>query len=167
MTWQGGGSYRWYLNSVSGGPYTQSLLAVSGTLNLNDATLTSANRFTIRPDSLSLSNADGAVYDFDPNTPYSWTVATFTAVSGFSPDKFTIDTSAFTPATTADRFALSQSGNSLVLTFTPAPVPEPAGLLGLCALGLAAAGFISRSRRKGMPGQNEVSVVGLPPASLA
>lgn len=49
-----------------------------------------------------------------------------------------------TPLATGDKFVLSRNANNLVLTFTPAPVPEPATVLGIAAAGLGLAGWVRR-----------------------
>ncbi len=57
-----------------------------------------------------------------------------------------IDTSALNFAlTSGDTFALSRTGNNLVLQFTP--VPEPATVLAVGAAGLAVVGWVRRRRR--------------------
>ena len=66
-------------------------------------------------------------------------------MTGFSPDKFQIDTSAFVNSPNAV-FTIDLINNSLVLTF--APVPEPAAVLAVAGAGLAAAGWLRRRRAK-------------------
>lgn len=146
MAWHGGGAYRVYMNSAAAGRDTISRIAAAGLLDLTDPSLTSANRFTVRLDALALSNADIAtrVYDFDETAPYSWTILTAAGgIAGFSADKFTLDTSDFIGLPAGSSFALTQSGNSLVVTFTP--VPEPAALV-VAAVSLAAGPVVRRIR---------------------
>jgi hypothetical protein len=132
-TFQPGGAYTWRLNSVEGGTHTQSLLSSTGSLDLSG--LSSGNRFTIRLTSLTPENVAGQVTDFNSGTPYTWTLATFGGgITGFSADKFTIDTSGFANSFGDGIFAIGQDGNNLTLSFTP--VPEPA--LILAAAGVTA-----------------------------
>lgn len=142
MVWQPNGAYRWYLNSAQAGSYTHSQLAGAAGATLDLSGLSAANRFTIVPDSLALSNADGPVYDFDRTQSYAWTIATFPGgITGFDANAFTVSVAEFANALQpGDAFTVSRTGNSLVLVFTP--VPEPAGLL----LAAAAAGWAARRR---------------------
>ena len=153
MIWETGGTYQWYVNSaITNGdntvaatvgtlanyrsPYTSSLLTISGTLNLTGLT-----SFTILPDSLLLSNADGSLYDFNSATETrSWVIVEAGAITGFDAAAFNFGTSEFNPGTA---FFINQVGNSLVLTALP--VPEPASILLVCVLVLGM-GILVRRR---------------------
>jgi T5SS/PEP-CTERM-associated repeat protein/autotransporter-associated beta strand protein len=116
MAWQGGGRYDFRFDGATG-----DLLAGTGPLDLS--ALGSGNRFTVN------IVAAGAL----PPGPQSYTIATFAGgVTGFDPSagnpQFAF-TGAFAPGTAA----LALQGNDLVLTFTPTPVPEPAGTFLPCA----------------------------------
>jgi fibronectin-binding autotransporter adhesin len=128
---QGGGAYTWSLNSVTADPDTQSLLNVTGTLDLSG--LSAGNRFTIRLQSLQPDNSPGSVYDFNPSTGYTWTIAMLTgSPAGFNSNLFSVNTSQFTNSLAGGMFMVTQAGNLLQLQFTPAP--EPAGILFLALL---------------------------------
>jgi hypothetical protein len=145
VTFAAGGNYRWYTSSVFDGAYTSSKLSSVGELNLNG--LSSANRFTILIDSLSATNADGNVYDFNQTVETSWVIGTFNGgISGFAEDKFVLDVTGFTNTFEPGwGFLISQVGNDLVLTY--APIPEPGLLLGVAGLGLAGVRVIRRRRQ--------------------
>lgn len=123
--------------------YTASLLSVSGDLNLNGAD--AGNRVTLKLTSLTLANELGALYDVVSDSSRSWVLIEAGSITGFSADKFTLDTSAFSGLDTT-RLSVSQVGNSLVLTFTP--VPEPASLLAVCGAVTAGGLLWRRLRRK-------------------
>jgi hypothetical protein len=136
MAFAPGGSLRVHMNSAFEGPYTSSLLSGVGTLDLSG--LSAGNTFTIRPDTLALSNTDGPLYDFDSSQPSAWTIASFTGgITGFAADKFTVDTTDFANAMDGGFFTIAQEGNTLVLNF--APVPEPGFLLLATVVGGVAA----------------------------
>jgi autotransporter-associated beta strand protein len=88
------------------------------TLTALNITATSASRITIRPADLALANFSEA------NT--SFVIAqTTSGITGFSADKFTVDTSGLTlPHGT---WAVQQSGNNLVLAYTAQTNPDANG----------------------------------------
>ncbi len=131
---QPGGAYPWRLNSTESGLHTQSSLSSVGTLDLTG--LSAGNRFTVRVRTLTAENADGALGDFHSGTAYTWTLATYSGgITGFAAEKFTLDLTGFANSLDGGSFTVGQSGNQLVLAFTP--VPEPVALLGVAALALA------------------------------
>ena len=66
-------------------------------------------------------------------------------ITGFSQDKFAIDTSAFANLQAGENFfSISQAGNNLVLTFSP--VPEPGLTMAIGAGGLVLVGLFNRRR---------------------
>jgi T5SS/PEP-CTERM-associated repeat protein/autotransporter-associated beta strand protein len=111
------------------------LLSISGApLNIS---ATSASRFTLKVISLNSSALPGNVTDFSSANAYSWTIASSAVgITGFSADKFLIDTSLFTNPLGIGSFSLSQMGPDLVLSFTPVPEPETYMLMfgGLAAV---------------------------------
>ncbi len=139
----GGGNasrLRFYLSSVFGGQYTQSLINAAG-LDLTAAS--AANPIAVQPHSIALSNVgNGDVYDFNIFDNYSWILVDVQGagpLTGFSPEKFTIDLSNFSnTGVDPSQFSVSVdvANNNLVLNY--AGVPEPM-LIGLVAAGLVVA----------------------------
>lgn len=138
-TFAGGGVLQFELNNATGSAGTHyDLLAISGSLDL---TATSGAPFTLAVTSLTLANASGLTVNFDSASDYAFTfVTTTTGITGFSADKFSVDTSAFTNPFSGT-WSVAQSGNNLVLNYAAASaIPEPstyALLAGIAALGLA------------------------------
>ncbi len=131
-TFAGGGTYEVTFNKQIG-PFSAGVdndfISSSGALAV---TATPGNKFTIR---LIYTGGSGP----GPATPETITVATFAnSITGFSTDAFEVvgdfDPS-FTPMVTTD-------GQSIFVTFDP--VPEPASVLAVAALGLAGAGYARR-----------------------
>jgi autotransporter-associated beta strand protein len=127
-TWNGGGHYNWQIhNATSTAGTGWDLLSSSSTLTIG---ATSGNKFNINTWALSSISPDtnGAPLNFSASGNYSWTIASFASVSGFSEDKFTINTAAtngtggFSDAT--GTFSLALSGGNLSLVYT-APAPPP------------------------------------------
>jgi hypothetical protein len=157
----GGATYTWYLSSgVTDGDntvpattgtlanfrsvYTAGELVVGGTLDLSGAS--SANKVNLKLTSLALSNTAGPVYDLKPTDTRSWVIAEAGSITGFSPDKFNLDTTVFSTPAGTPAFTVSQVGNALVLTAGGAPVPEPAAVLAAAAAALAAGRLVRRGR---------------------
>lgn len=132
-TWSGG-SYLWELNSATGAAGTNwDTLNITGTLSL-EALATNAP-FSIMITSLGLNNNPGEAANFDPAQNYSWILATASSgVTGFSADKFFIDTSGFLNLPGSGGFTVSHSGNDVLLNFAAVPEPSTLVMLG-CALG--------------------------------
>ncbi len=147
QTWNGGAAYVWEINRAAGVSGTNyDLLAISGSLTV---AATSGNRFTLSLVSLQPDNTAGSVTDFNSAQTYSFPiVTTTTGITGFSPDAFTLNTSAFANSLGGGAWSLAVAGNNLNLNFTPSAIPEPstyAALAGLAALALA---FRRRSQLK-------------------
>jgi fibronectin-binding autotransporter adhesin len=138
QTWAAGGTYVWEINSTlgsSGSDPGWDLINGSGTLNI---TSTSEFDFSIDITSLTTGNAAGEVFDFDQSLNYNWLIADFASVTGFSEDKFWVNTSSFSNAYTGIfAVALGDSGTiggdntQIWLTYTAIPEPKAALLGGL------------------------------------
>jgi autotransporter-associated beta strand protein len=141
QTWAGGGSCLWEINDALGGAGSGwDWLGISGNLTI---TASHDNPFHIRITSLTLADTPGEVHNFADLADAAWTIATASAgITGFTDDKFEIDTSAFANAFTGT-FGVGVSGNDLVLSYTA--VPEASG--GLMA-GLGAAVLAALHRRR-------------------
>lgn len=126
QTWANGGIYEFEINNVTGTAGTNWDL-ISGTGNLTlDGTLASGT-FTIDLISLNGSNGQAALAGFDPDSNYSWNIATFAGLNGqtFSSGMFTIDTTAFDVFNTYDgSFGVSNSGGTITLEYTAIPEPS-------------------------------------------
>ncbi len=138
-TWNGGGSYAWQVNSVPalGAAGTNwDRLTLGGALTIN---ATTTSRFTLQVIGLNAAGLAGAISGFNNAQTYTWSLLSATGITGFSADKFAIDSSAFAAANPLGGgwFSVSQSGNSLNLVFTPVPEPRDYALvLGAITLGL-------------------------------
>jgi autotransporter-associated beta strand protein len=147
-----GGDYNWQIlnaNGVAGTGYDTTNLINGGVLDLD--LLSAGNTYNINLWSLSGIGPDvNGDATFNNALTQSWALfSTGSAISGFSTDKFTLNTGAFngtngfTNALGGGSFgiALADGGTDINLTFTP--VPEPSTAL-LTALGVLA---ILRRRR--------------------
>lgn len=115
-------------------------------LTLNSLTLSSTGSYTISVLGLvSAAGGSGEITNFDTAESYSWTLLTAGSISGFSADSFTVDLSGFTN-TYYGTFSVEQSGNSLLLIYTGAVVPEPAAYAA--GLGLLTFVFAAVQRRR-------------------
>lgn len=136
LTLAAGGTYDLEVQLANGSPGTgYDLLNISG--GLLDITATSGSPFTLRLISLNGLGSLGNVSDFSSASPYSWTIATSSfGITGFAANKFVVTTANFTNSLGGGSFSVSQSGNNLLLNFTPVPEPSTYALL-LSGLGLA------------------------------
>lgn len=84
--------------------------------------------------------------NFNSGVAYTWKLATAAGgITGFDPSRFTLDTSDFTNSLGIGSFFVSQSGNDLLLNFTPVPEPSTYALM---FLGLGAVALAVRRRRR-------------------
>jgi autotransporter-associated beta strand protein len=120
LTLASGGAYRWQINNWTGsaGSGFDQLVVSGDDLSI---TATSGSTFTIKLVGLTSGNVSGAVPNFDNTTSKSFTIATAGTLAGFASNKFTIDASEFTNNNDLDggTWSLSDSGDDIVLTFTP------------------------------------------------
>lgn len=140
MTWQPGGTFRLVYNSLTPNTTgaTHSIVAGSGTLDIS--TLAPGNTFAL--DILS-QLASGT-----PTGSVSYTIASLTGGTAGGTTDVT-DRFTFSGAGYASAPSVTFDGVNLVVSFTPVPVPEPAGVLLVCAAGAGLAGWLRRGRRKG------------------
>jgi fibronectin-binding autotransporter adhesin len=130
-------------NGAAGTGYGTINVAGAGTLTI---TATPSQPFEIQLLTFGPSvNSVGPANNFVATSPYSWTLLSAASISGFNPSDFVFDTTNFLNPLGAGSFFVSQSGNDLMLNFTPVPEPSTWALMasGLCAVGAA----VRRRRR--------------------
>jgi hypothetical protein len=107
-------------------------------------TATSGSPFALRLISLNAGGSLGNVSDFSSSTPYAWTIASSAAgITGFAANKFVVTTPNFSNSLGIGSFFVTQSGNDLILNFSPVPEPSTYALM---ATGMALAGLGYRRR---------------------
>ena len=127
ISWAGGGNYNWQLLNDSTGAGTGWDLINGGALTI---TSSSTSRFNVNLWSLSSVNPDvsGPAQSFSFTTSGTYMIGTFSTISGFSADAFSINTSAtngtggfsgFDPA--IGGFTLFSTGTSIGLVYTHTP----------------------------------------------
>jgi autotransporter-associated beta strand protein len=143
QNWLDGGDYNWQMLNATGLAGTgYDTITITGTLDLSSLT---AGGFNINLWSLASTGPDvsGDALSFLATNSYSWTLASATtAITGFDAADFFINvglnngTAGFSNDPDGGVFSISQSGNNLVLNFTPVPEPGAAllGGVGLLAL---------------------------------
>jgi hypothetical protein len=139
-TWAGGGRLRLEINDVDAGAGAGwDLINGAGALSL---TATSAAKFTLELDTLTLAQTAGLIGDFNAASDYAWRFLTATGgITGFDAGAFAFDVSGF-QNTLDGGFSVSQSGNDLILNYTA--VPEPSSAL----LALAGSALLLNRRRR-------------------
>jgi autotransporter-associated beta strand protein len=115
LTLAGGSTIAWEIADWTGMAGSGFDAITSTSLNLS---ATSANRIVIRPAELKLLN-------FTESNATFTLVQTTTGITGFSADKFTIDTSGL--GQPKGIWAVQQSGNNLVLVYTAQTIPDANG----------------------------------------
>lgn len=110
LTLQTNGAMRVDISNVSGTPGTDwdQINAGSGSITVN---ATTTDRFTIQ--------LNGNPTGWDNTATYSWRIVAAGSVSGFDTNKFTVNTSGFTPSLGGGMFSVTNSGGNLFLAFFP------------------------------------------------
>ncbi len=110
MTWEGNGQYLMEISDfASTAGVGWDFLNVTGQLTINSSL---SNPFIIKMDSLG-ANA----LNFDGSTDIGLLIASFGSQSGYSADKFTVDTSSFSNSPSSP-WGVLVSGNNLYLTYS-------------------------------------------------
>lgn len=115
LTLSPGGTYTWDLNNASGTAGADpgwSMLNVSGTL-----TCPASGTFTINATTLTGSDVPGTPVVFNPNSGYTWTIATAGGISGFSAGNFAINTANFVGS--AGSWTITADSTHLYLNYNP------------------------------------------------
>jgi hypothetical protein len=144
LAFNNGGIYYWTLQDTSRSDGI-SQIDVAGNLSLGGLT---AGGFTIEAVTYDANgNKGNAASNLNIFAPTSWTILTAASISSFSAADFIIDPTKFDIGNgiTASNFFLTQSGNQLVLNFTPVPEPSTWALLGI---GVAGVGLLAIRRRR-------------------
>lgn len=142
LTFDSGGTYYWRLQDASEGGTTFSAITVVGTL----AIAATGSPFNFSLATFDSGGASASASNFNATNTAHWTVLTATTITGFDSANFSIDATNFLNAPNG-LFSLSQSGNSLVLNFTPVPEPSTWALL-ITGLAIVGVGAIRRRQRR-------------------
>jgi len=146
VTFGTGGIYGFNVATASGtAGVDYSTLSVTGALTLS---ATVGSPFTIMLSSIDPGTGSPGLANFNSTQPYAWTLVTATSIAGvFNSSDFTVNTTSFQNALGGGMFLVGESGNTLILDFTP--VPEPSTWMLLAAgLATAVAGLRLRRRRQ-------------------
>jgi hypothetical protein len=140
-----------------GGGLQFSIMNAGGTAGVDYSTIDVAGNLNIAassgsPFNIQLVGVDstgqlvGVANTFNASQSYSWTLLSAGSISNFNANAFTIDsTSFFANTTSPGAFFVSQSGNDLMLNFTPVPEPSTWALM---VSGVFAVGAAIRRRRR-------------------
>ena len=158
LTLGSGGAYEFEINRAGGTAGGGGTTPPVGWDLLNLNTAFTVNSTAASPAAIQLVSRNaadtggGSLPDFNSGQSYQWLAFHVNAggtVNGFSPDKFTFDTSMFSNLpnpTGVGTFALFQSGNDIFVTYTP--VPEPGAVLAIAATGVWGLSLVRRARRQ-------------------
>jgi fibronectin-binding autotransporter adhesin len=158
VTFNSGSLYEFEINKATGLPggggttppqgWDRLTLGLSMTVNSTPQSPAIIQLVTRNPEDTTLGN----LTDFDRDQSYRWEAFRAETFPGFSPDKFTFDTSQFLNLTNpagVGTFALERTGSSVFITYTP--VPEPGLMLAVAAAGLAVGGVVRRRFHRAAP----------------
>lgn len=136
-----GGSYLFDMEDAVGLPGTNwDFVSISGGLTVQ---ATDTNPFIIKLRSIdgNLNDNNPGAADFGNQSSQSWVIATTGAgITNFSPDKFSVDTSAFQNDLGGGTFSVQTNGNSLLLVFNPPPSPPVISSVTLTGTNLIVSG---------------------------
>jgi hypothetical protein len=108
----------------------------------------SPNTITFNLVSVDASGNNAPAINFSAGNSYSWTVlSSSTAISGYNPGMFHLDTSAFDNSIGTGLFSFDKVGNNIVLDFSPVPEPSTWALMGLGLVALIPVGLRLRRRQ--------------------
>jgi autotransporter-associated beta strand protein len=131
VIWQPGSNYNWQIVDATGTAGTTTgwdAITINGSLTL---AATPADPMRLNLWGLQLTNpvASGSIANFNPTAQYRWPIATAEkGIFGFNADAVVINsggtngTGGFTNELAGGSFSLQQSGTSLDILFTPAPI---------------------------------------------
>jgi autotransporter-associated beta strand protein len=110
----------------------------------------SPNTITFNIVSTDASGNPTNAINFNPATSYFWTFATSTnPINGFNANQFNlISSGTFLNSTAGGTFSVVESGNNLMLDFTPVPEPSTWALMGAGFLAMATFEVRRRQRAK-------------------
>jgi hypothetical protein len=130
--------------NATGTPGTDySFINAGGSLDLTG--LSSSSQFFIQPVTIDPATHFQGMANFSASSTYSWTMLTAAGgITGFSSADFIVDVESFANPVGSGMFYVSQSGNDLVLNFTPVPEPSTWAMIACGAGGLA---FLAWRRR--------------------
>jgi hypothetical protein len=152
-TFAQGGTYLFELSNAAGTSGADfDRWNVTTTLDVTAGT-SAADRFVIALASLDAAGNPAPAAGFDPNAVGQWLLLhadggiTYAhgGITSFDPALFTVNTSAFLNPLNGGTFGVTESGNDLLLTFTP--VPEPSTAVATFAAVALLAARKHRSRR--------------------
>lgn len=143
LAFNSGGEYYWTIQD-NGRIDGVSHIDVAGNLQVNSIPTAPFTIFVQSYD--SSGNSGGMASNLSLSTPTSWAILTAGSISGFSASDFTIVSTSFEGGGfSSSHFSLTQSGNQLMLNFTPVPEPSTWALLGS---GIAAVALVGLRRRR-------------------
>lgn len=150
--WGAGGIYQWQIRDLFGTAGNGwDMLQINGELNVS---ATDASPFVIRISTLGMDDLEGLLGGFVSVSDYEWVIASASdGISGFDPAAFQLDATGFVNLFNG-YFAITNSGDDILLTYTP--IPEPAVLLWVSVLVLA--GLLAHRRHRNYRRNSTTSV---------